>query len=55
MDIAHSEKVVLVDDKGQIRGYYSTDKVELDRLMIDMGLLINNSFSKPKVAPKKEI
>jgi protein SCO1/2 len=58
MDIAHSEKVVLVDDKGQIRGYYSTDKVELDRLMIDMGLLINNSFSKPlnqKVTEKKEI
>ncbi|RPJ72333.1 MAG: SCO family protein [Alphaproteobacteria bacterium] len=58
MDIVHSEKVVLVDDKGQIRGYYSTDKVELDRLMIDMGLLINNSFSKPKnlkVEAKKEI
>ncbi|MFA6237441.1 MAG: SCO family protein [Bacteriovorax sp.] len=47
MDIVHSEKVVLVDDKGQIRGYYSTDKVDLDRLMIDMGLLVNNSFSAP--------
>jgi len=55
MDIAHSEKVVLVDDRGQIRGYYSTDKAELDRLMIDMGLLVNNSFSKPKVEEKKEI
>jgi protein SCO1/2 len=58
MDIAHSEKVVLVDDQGQIRGYYSTDKVELDRLMIDMGLLVNNSFSKPlnqKAKEKKEI
>lgn len=58
MDIVHSEKVVLVDDKGQIRGYYSTDKVELDRLMIDMGLLINDSFSKPKKLneeAKKEI
>ena len=48
IDIAHSEKVVLVDNKGMIRGYYSTDKVEMDRLMIDLGLLVNNSFSKPK-------
>lgn len=48
MDIVHSEKVVLVDDRGQIRGYYSTDKFGMDRLMIDMGLLVNNSFSKPK-------
>lgn len=48
IDIAHSEKVVLVDDKGMIRGYYATDKVEMDRLMIDLGLLVNNSFSKPK-------
>lgn len=58
MDIVHSEKVVLVDGNGQIRGYYSTDKAELDRLMIDMGLLINNSFSKTKnlkVEAKKEI
>lgn len=55
MDIAHTEKVVLVDDKGQIRGYYSTDKIEMDRLMIDMGLLINNSFSHVKPAAKKEI
>lgn len=48
LDIAHSEKVVLVDDKGQIRGYYGTDKFELDRLMIDMGLLVNNTFAKIK-------
>ena len=46
-DIAHSEKVVLVDDKGQIRGYYSTERVEMDKMMIDLGLLVNNSFSKP--------
>ncbi len=54
MDIVHSEKVVLVDNKGQIRGYYSTDKVSMDRMMIDMGLLVNNSFSKPKIELKKE-
>lgn len=54
MDIVHSEKVVLVDDKGQIRGYYSTDKVDLDRLMIDMGLLVNNSFSAPQQLEDKK-
>jgi len=53
-DIVHTEKVVLVDEKGQIRGYYGTDKVEMDRLMIDMGLLVNNSFSYPKAEKKKE-
>jgi protein SCO1/2 len=48
MDIAHSDKVVLVDDKGQIRGYYSTDKENMNHLMIDLGLLVNNSFRKTK-------
>lgn len=52
-DIAHTEKVVLVDDKGLVRGYYGTDKIEMDRLMIDLGLLVNNSFTYPK-AVKKE-
>ena len=57
IDIAHSDRVVLVDDKGRIRGYYSTDKVEMDKLMIDLGLLVNNSFSKPQELHqvKKEI
>lgn len=63
LDIAHTEKLVLVDDKGQIRGYYSTERVEMDRMMIDLGLLVNNSFSnaQPALAPstttlkKKEI
>lgn len=45
-DIAHSEKLVLVDDKGQIRGYYGTERVEMDKMMVDLGLLVNNSFSK---------
>lgn len=55
MDIAHSDRVVLVDSVGQIRGYYATDKVEMDRLMIDLGLLVNNSFSKPKINDVKKI
>jgi len=53
MDIVHSEKVVLVDNFGQIRGFYSTDKMGINKLMIDLGLLVNNSFKKGMV-PKKE-
>jgi protein SCO1/2 len=47
-DIVHSEKLVLVDHLGQIRGYYGTEKVEMDRMMIDLGLLVNNGFSQPQ-------
>jgi protein SCO1/2 len=47
-DIAHTEKLVLVDDKGQIRGYYGTERVEMDKMMIDLGLLVNNSFTPVK-------
>lgn len=50
-DIAHTEKLVLVDDKGQIRGYYGTERVEMDRMMIDLGLLVNNSFSQAQPQP----
>lgn len=52
-DIAHSEKLVLVDDRGQIRGYYGTDRVEMDKMMIDLGLLVNNSFSRAQPEPVK--
>ena len=44
-DIAHSEKIVLVDQKGIIRGYYKMEKNDINRLMIDLGLLANNAFS----------
>ncbi len=40
MDVAHSNKLVLVDQDGKIRGYYSADK-DINQLMIDTGLLIN--------------
>ncbi len=40
-DIAHSEKIALVDQKGRIRGFYSTDKDSINKLMIDVGLLAN--------------
>ena len=42
MDIAHSEKIVLVDGEGYIRGYYSTDKAGINKLMIDLGLMVND-------------
>lgn len=42
-DIAHSEKVVLVDRVGIIRGYYSLNEQDTNKLMIDVGLLINRS------------
>lgn len=44
-DIAHTEKVVLVDEKNQVRGYYSLDDNSINKLMIDVGLLANNMFN----------
>lgn len=41
MDVAHSNKLVLVDQEGRIRGYYAADKDGVNQLMIDTGLLIN--------------
>jgi protein SCO1/2 len=46
MDIAHTEKLVLVDEESNIRGYYSTDKLGMDKLMIDVGLLVNREYQK---------
>ena len=48
MDIVHSEKVVLVDNLGRIRGYYAVDKESMDKMMIDIGLLINDAFTYTK-------
>ena len=45
-DIAHSEKLVLVDQQGFIRGYYKMEKNDINRLMIDLGLLANDAFRK---------
>ncbi len=43
MDVAHSNKLVLVDQQGVIRGYYSSEKDGINQLMIDTGLLINTT------------
>ncbi len=41
MDIAHSDKIILVDGLGMARGIYSTDKQSVDQMMIDVGILVN--------------
>lgn len=46
MEIAHSEKIVLVDDMNRIRGYYAMDENSINQLMIDVGLLINRPSTK---------
>lgn len=45
-DIAHSEKIVLVDQESRIRGYYSFETNDVNKLMIDVGLLINRPTTK---------
>lgn len=45
-DIAHTEKIVLVDELNRVRGYYSFDKNDVNKLMIDVGLLINRPSTK---------
>lgn len=40
-DYSHSDRVVLVDSQGRIRGYYSgTDREEVDRLITEMRILL---------------
>jgi protein SCO1 len=43
MDVGHSNKFVLVDQSGQIRGYYNSDKQGINHMMLDAGLIINES------------
>lgn len=40
-DIAHSSRFFLVDEKGRVRSIYSKNKEDIDKMMIDLGLLIN--------------
>jgi protein SCO1/2 len=46
LDVAHSNKLVLVDQEGRVRGYYSTEKDDVNKLMIDVGLMINRHKNK---------
>ena len=42
-DIVHTEQLVLLDSEKFVRGYYSTDKDSINKMMIDIGLLYNRS------------
>ena len=41
MSIFHGEKLVLVDAKSSIRGYYDADEAGVDALLRDVGVLVN--------------
>lgn len=45
-DIAHSEKIVLVDQSNRVRGFYAFEENSINQLMIDVGLLINRPRTK---------
>lgn len=45
-DIAHSGAFYLVDDEGWLRSTYTTKKENLDKMMIDLGLMVNNLYYK---------
>ena len=45
-EIAHSEKIVLVDGENRVRGYYPFEEHSINQLMIDVGLLINRPSTK---------
>lgn len=45
MDIVHTEKLVLVDEVGMVRGFYATDKAGMNKMMIDIGLLVNRHYA----------
>jgi protein SCO1/2 len=46
LDIAHSEKIVLVDGDNRVRGFYDFETNSVNKLMIDVGLLINRPSTK---------
>lgn len=47
LDFIHSEKLVLVDRRGWIRGYYDgTDQEDVDRLITEIKVLLNEDSDK---------
>ena len=43
-DFAHSDKFILIDDQGRIRGYYSgTNREDVDLLMLEAKILLYGS------------
>jgi protein SCO1/2 len=41
LESSHAEKLVVVDQSGNIRGYYDPTKNGVNQMMIDVGLLVN--------------
>ena len=37
----YSQIFALVDDLGRVRGFYKNEKIQVDQMMIDLGLIIN--------------
>lgn len=42
----YPEKIYLIDKEGFVRGLYNFEKESINKLMIDVGLLINSAFSQ---------
>lgn len=47
-EIPHRDDLALVDTSGQIRGFYKSDKDGINRLMIDLGLLLNRELANQR-------
>lgn len=45
-DIAHSGSFFLVDDEGWLRSTYTSKKNNIDKMMIDLGLMVNRLYYK---------
>ncbi len=45
-DIAHSGSFYLIDDEGWLRSTYTSKKANLDKMMIDLGLMVNRLYYK---------
>ncbi|MCB9094512.1 MAG: SCO family protein [Halobacteriovoraceae bacterium] len=48
-DIAHSSRFFLVDEKGQLRALYEMKKESINKMMIDIGLLVNRLYQSGKL------
>jgi len=47
-DIAHTQKYFLVDEQGRIRSMYSNTNKEINKMMIDLGLVVNKLIHSPR-------
>jgi protein SCO1/2 len=50
LDLVHSERIFLVDYNGGIRGIFFNNKVSLDELIVQLGLMVNRNIAKMGVS-----